>query len=272
MAINIQLTSAMRSNLLSLQQTARSIGITQERLSTGRRVNSASDDATAYFSAQQGFQKATDLSSLKADMGEGLQKIKTATTTLDSVNAVMSQMKGLINQAKATADTTTRTQLAAQYDSLRDQLNQLTANDANYKGTNLLAANNDLVVNFNETASSKITIASTDVTAGAYSVDVSANNWAAAGDINAAETNLTSATTAFQNLSKTLASQSTYIQTRIDFTAQLANNFKSGAENLVAADMNEEGANLLSLNVQQQLGTTALSLSSQAAQAILRLF
>jgi flagellin-like hook-associated protein FlgL len=262
----------MRSNLLSLQQTAQAIGVTQQRLSTGRRVNSATDDASAYFSAQQGFQKSTDLSSLKADMGEALQKIKTATTALSSVNDVLGQMKGLVNQAKATSDTTTRAQLATQFDSLKTQLGQLTGNDANYKGTNLLASNNDLVVNFNETGSSKITIASTDVTGGSYAVASAGNSWASNSDITTSESAVTAATTAFQNLSKTMASQSTYLQTRIDFTSQLASAFKSGAESLVAADMNEEGANLLSLNVQQNLGTTALSLSSQAAQAILRLF
>ena len=47
MSNNITLTSAMRANLLSLQDVSKLIGITQQRLSTGRRVNSASDDATA---------------------------------------------------------------------------------------------------------------------------------------------------------------------------------------------------------------------------------
>jgi flagellin-like hook-associated protein FlgL len=45
-----------------------------------------------------------------------------------------------------------------------------------------------------------------------------------------------------------------------------------GADKLTLADMNEEGANLLMLQTRQALSTTALSLSSQAAQSVLRLF
>ena len=73
---SVQLTASMRSNLLSLQATAKLMGVTQERLATGRRVNSPVDDAAAYFSAKLGFDKADDLTALKADMGEALQKIK----------------------------------------------------------------------------------------------------------------------------------------------------------------------------------------------------
>jgi flagellin-like hook-associated protein FlgL len=47
---------------------------------------------------------------------------------------------------------------------------------------------------------------------------------------------------------------------------------KSGADNLVLADTNEEGANLLALQTRQQLSSTALSLASQADQQVLRLF
>ncbi len=62
------------------------------------------------------------------------------------------------------------------------------------------------------------------------------------------------------------------VQTRQDFTKNLINTLQTGADNLVLADTNEEGANLLALQTRQQLSTTALSLSAQADQAVLRLF
>jgi flagellin-like hook-associated protein FlgL len=62
------------------------------------------------------------------------------------------------------------------------------------------------------------------------------------------------------------------IQTRQDFTQNIINTLKSGADKLVVADKNEEGANLLSLQTTEQLGITSLSLASQANQAILKLF
>jgi len=52
----------------------------------------------------------------------------------------------------------------------------------------------------------------------------------------------------------------------------MINTLQEGADKLTLADMNEEGANMLMLQTRQALGTTALALSSQAAQAVLRLF
>jgi flagellin len=62
------------------------------------------------------------------------------------------------------------------------------------------------------------------------------------------------------------------ITIRQDFTSNMINTLEDGAANLTNADMNEEGANMLMLQTRQQLGTTSLSLASQAAQSVLRLF
>jgi flagellin len=274
MPSNITLTSAMRANLLSLQDVSKLIGITQQRLSTGRRVNSASDDATAYFSAQQGFTKADGLSSLKAAMGEGLQKIQTALTATSSATDILKQMKSLTDQALASSDSTIKGNLQTQFNALQSQLDSLTQNDANYKGTNLLSGSsgNDLVINFNEDATSKITISATDTSATSYE-PAAASGWASDNaNITASRDATATAITNFNGLATSLGAFNSFIQTRVDFTNQLSNIFKTGAENLVAADMNEEGANMLTLQTRQQLGTTALALSSQAAQSVLRLF
>ena len=61
-------------------------------------------------------------------------------------------------------------------------------------------------------------------------------------------------------------------QTRKDFTKNMIDTLQTGADNLVLADTNEEGANLLALQTRQSLSTTALSLSAQADQNVLRLF
>ena len=62
------------------------------------------------------------------------------------------------------------------------------------------------------------------------------------------------------------------VQTRQEFTKHLIQTLETGADSLVLADTNEEGANMLALQTRQQLSTTALSLSAQADQAVLRLF
>jgi flagellin-like hook-associated protein FlgL len=265
----------MRSNLLNLQSVSKQVATTQERLSTGRRVNSAVDDASAYFSAQTGFQKADDLSALKSAMGEGLQKIKAGLTATESATSTLKQMKSLADQALSTSDTNTKTNLMNQFNELRTQLTSITQNDAGYKGTNLLSGSdgNDLVINFNEDSTSSITIAATDTDAGsAYTPDAGSGWDTDNANISDSRDAVASAITSFNSLSSTLGSYSSFISTRLDFTSSLSNIFKSGAEDLVAADMNEEGANMLMLQTRQQLGVTSLSLSSQAAQGVLRLF
>ena len=62
------------------------------------------------------------------------------------------------------------------------------------------------------------------------------------------------------------------MQNRQDFTQSLISTLTTGADKLVLADTNEEGAKLLALNTRQQLSQTALSLANQANQAVLRLF
>ena len=72
--------------------------------------------------------------------------------------------------------------------------------------------------------------------------------------------------------SKKLSNNLSVITAREEFSAQMINTLGDGAAKLTEADMNEEGANLLMLQTRQALGTTSLSLASQAAQGVLRLF
>jgi len=272
MSVSIQLNSSMRANLIALQQTGNLMGITEERLATGKRVNSAVDDAQSYFSARQNTSKADALSSLKLDINEGLEKVKTALTAIDSATTILNQMKSLGNQAKATSSPTTRADLASQFDELMSQLAGIMSKDATYKGTNLLAADNNLTIQFNEDNTTNITINGVDTTTNAYTPDATAGNWANDADVTTALTQVTAAIKNLDTLSVKFASFSTFIQTRMDFTTSMININKDGASNLTSADMNEESANLLALQTRNQLATKSLGISNQAAQSILNLF
>ena len=72
--------------------------------------------------------------------------------------------------------------------------------------------------------------------------------------------------------SKELSNSLSIITARQDFTEKMINTLEDGVTNLTNADMNEEGANMLMLQTRQALGTTSLSMASQAAQSVLRLF
>jgi flagellin len=72
--------------------------------------------------------------------------------------------------------------------------------------------------------------------------------------------------------SETFGTNAATIQTRADFTTNLVNTLQTGSDNLVLADQNQESANLLTLQTRQQLSISALSISNQAQQAVLKLF
>ena len=96
--------------------------------------------------------------------------------------------------------------------------------------------------------------------------------WADDAAITATIAELDTATSTLRTDAKTLSSDLSTVTIRQDFTDKMINTLSDGAANLTLADMNEEGANMLMLQTRQALGTTSLSLASQAAQSVLRLF
>jgi flagellin-like hook-associated protein FlgL len=385
--MTIALTSGMRSNLISLQNVDSMTQVTQKRLSTGKRVNSALDDPVNFFKAQDNYNRANDLAAKKDGMGEAIKIIETATTGIEKMEDLLNQMKSLASAAK-TSDNTA--DLETQYNTVLRQVASL-AEDANYGGQNLAhrdigdpATTNQLSVELNEYAASNsagsslnvqgfsvnetasglsLTTSSgtgtsgdfdysvggvqvtedefekslfswvyepslaetsirpkddTGINGGDYNdyqyfikgVEVDAYHYssyltgplpilpdfsntstspadaantlsiqrAEAGDFSSAATidSITEDIDTFigglRTESQKLSSSLSTIQIRSDFTSEMVNNLNTGADNLTLADMNEEGANMLMLQTRQNLGTTSLSLASQAAQAVLRLF
>ena len=280
---NINLTEGMRANLYSLQQTSRLLEVTQKRLSTGKRVNSALDDPVSFFTARTHEQRAADLSSRKDGMSEAIQTIKAADTGIESVLDLIANAKSLASSALSGETTTGINTLAAQFNEVLAQIDFVAA-DAGYKGINLLestAVTHE--VKFDETGVSKLTISgfdsdSTGATLSLATVDSGTSGWVSVGgtadkgDVNSAITKLDNAVTALRSEASKLATNLSIVTARQDFTTNMINTLKDGAANLTNADMNEEGANMLMLQTRQALGTTSLSLASQAAQGVLRLF
>ena len=275
MATNkVSLTQAVSSNLLELQRTATLIDKTQTRLSTGLRVNSTIDDASAYFTARALDNRASDLSSLKGNIDLAISSIQAAIDGIDAITDLVQQAKGLASNAKATGDTNERSTLAVQFNELLSQIDSL-ANDSTFNGLNLLKASPDnLDVVFNEDNTSNLTITGLDNTTASTGINLAGatNNF---GDVAAIDTALTAISAALVTLrgnASTLGSNSTILKTRLDFTQNLVNTLENGSGKLTLADLNEESANLLSLQTRQQLGLNSLSLAAQSERAILSLF
>ncbi len=99
-----------------------------------------------------------------------------------------------------------------------------------------------------------------------------AGDWTDSAAVQTAIDDLDAAKATLRTEAKELSNSLSVITTRQDFTEKVMNTLEDGVANLTNADMNEEGANMLMLQTRQALGTTSLSLASQAAQSVLRLF
>ncbi len=274
---NVILTAALRSNLLSLQGTQKLLDTTQYRLATGLKVNSALDNASAFFTSQSLTNNASDLSTLLDGMGQSIQALKATDIGITGATQLVNQMLSVAQQAKAATAGSSAATYTAQYDALGVQLDQLVA-DAGYNGVRLLAdATNTSVVQFNVANTSSITLQGVTDTRVGLGLGAGANNFGAGGLIVYAtiDTQITALNAALATLraqANTFSQNLSVIQNRQDFSENLINILTEGSNRLVVADKNEEGAKLLSLQTTQQLGIQALSLASQANQAVLRLF
>lgn len=372
---DISLTASMRSNLLSLQNTQSLMDTTQERLSTGKKVNSALDNPSSFYTAQSLTNRANDLSSLLDSMGQGIQTIKAANEGIESITEFVQQAKSVANQARdeankvagstgnydpsvveagdiqitvtyngetqtedvtliknetganaantiqtalqamkfgadstalganytvtfedgafkvnsangeeikisfevggakmdATAGNANRVKAISQFNDILDQIDQL-AKDSGYKGVNLLGGTDQsLTVIFNEDRSSNLTIQGVD--ASTKGLDISrVTDWGSNTNIDASIEEVEDAINELRNMASEFGNNYSIVQNREDFTENLINVLEEGSDKLVLADMNEESANMLALQTRQQLGVNSLSLASQAAQAVLKLF
>jgi len=263
----IQLTTGMRNTLLSLQATNSLLNQTSERLATGKKVNSALDNALSYFTATSHTSRASDLSALKDAMGEAIQTIKAADAGIEGIIDLIDTMKGLAKDAYS-ADTTEAASLETQYDAMATQITNLAA-DASYGGMNLLDSDT-LTVTFNEDGTNTMSVSGFN--AKAAGLGIVAADFASSGSIGSAIALLDAALATLRTKSQTMSANLSVITARQDFTSNMINALTIGADNLTAADTNEEGANMLMLQTRQSLGTTSLSLASQAAQSVLQLF
>ena len=268
---DISLTAGMRTNLLNLQSTSKLLNRTQERLSSGKQVNSALDNPTNYFAAQNATQRASDLADRKDGMAEAVQTVSAANAGITAITGLINAAKGIAQSALSTSDTTTRSTLGAQYSTIQSQIDNISS-DSGYRGLNLLSSTNTLTVNFNEDASSSLDVVGFLANSTGLSLGGVTSNWQTNANITTDTAKMDTAISTLRTNTQTLAANLNVITIRQNFTDSMINTLQTGADNLTLADMNQEGANMLMLQTRQSLGTTSLSMSSQAAQAVLRLF
>lgn len=163
-----------------------------------------------------------------------------------------------------------RAAYAKQFDSVLKQIDEL-VQDTSYKGINLLKGDN-LTVVFNESRTSTLELKGVTFDSTGLGFTASKNEWISTTDIDESLDQITKATSMLRAQASEFGQNLSTVQIREDFTENMINNLTTGADKLTLADANEEAANLLALQTRQSLATNSLSLASQSAQSVLKLF
>ena len=100
MTAGITLSSGVRSNLLNLQSTADLKNLTQGRLSTGKKVNSALDNPTNFFTAAALSSRSSDLTNLLDGISNGIQTLKAADNGITSISTSIESLQATVRQAR----------------------------------------------------------------------------------------------------------------------------------------------------------------------------
>jgi flagellin-like hook-associated protein FlgL len=223
MAGTIVLSAAVRSNLLALQQTSDLISQTQERLATGKKVNSALDNPSNFFTASGLTDRANDLSGLLDSISNGLQTIQAANNGITSLTNLVQTALATLRQAQQSAATTAKvagsvTGLTAS--SPITLTGNVTITDGNNNSVTIAAANTSTVqdilnqvnsptstaavkaeltgdgrIQFEATGATSLTIAGANadlVTLGLATAGATVSVPVAAGTLNSARTSLAS--------------------------------------------------------------------------------
>jgi flagellin len=287
MSSNIVLGLATRQNLLALQQINDNMDTAQNHLATGLKVSSAVDDAVKFFQSQSLQQRASDISTRKDQVDQGISALTAATNGVQSVVSILQQLQGILNTAK-TETASQRASSAKQFNVLAGQLNNL-VNDTSYQGLNLInSTTSTLSLQFSISSTSTMKIEGVDLHASKLVSGLSATTATKAASklvltlfstvsnktskFDAAFNALQSAVFKAQADAQALGGNVTFLQTRLSFSAQYLTTLQGGSDKLVVADVNQESTNLVTLQTRQQLSIQSLSIATQSEQSVLRLF
>jgi flagellin len=293
--------STAMTALQTLRSVSSQLSTTQNRISTGQRVATASDNAAYWSIATSMRADNAALSAVSDSLGLSAATVDTEYTALTSVvgnsTGGLTKLQSLLVEAKTAG--IDRTKIQADITQIQQQMKG-TANAATFNGVNWLSTNAstpatvNLVSSYSRvggtptTGSITLTVANyslytastggiLDTVSGSASVDTI--NISALTDSAADQTTLdgyiaqvTGAINSVASAAANLGAIKNRISTNTDFVKSLMDSVDRGIGQLVDADMNQESTRLAALQVQQQLGVQALSIANNSSQSILSLF
>jgi len=260
--------------LQNLNMTSSQLQQTQNIISTGLKVSSAKDNGAVWAIAQSQRAQVSALDSVKDSLSRSSSVVDVAMSAGQSVSDLLTQMKAKALAASDTSlDTTSRTAMATDFNSLRDQITK-TLSNATFNGINIVDGTNSKISALaNSAGTSVITVAGENMSLGGSIVSV--HTTATFASATSASNLLTSIDDSINNVSAALAklgTSSTALQNHNTFVGKLQDSLNQGIGNLVDADMAAESAKLQALQAKQQLGVQALSIANQSTSSVLSLF
>jgi flagellin len=278
---DITLSSGIRQNLLSLQNTSAELTTTQEHLSTGKKVNTAFDNPTSFFTSQTLTNRANDLSALLDQIGQGQQTLEAANNGLTGLTSLLEQALSTVQQAQqAGSDTAGVTTGSVSLSNVNPAGNLLITSGSNTYTVAITASEaltaiegqinavaglgSGGAVTASDDGSGHLVLTGNSV-ATSFTVDANAESAALGVTTNSSTNNAVSPTSSTRN---TLQTNYNALLTQID---QLAGDASYNGVNLLAGnnltvDFNENGTSSLTI-AGVNFNSTGLGLSTIAAGA-----
>jgi len=263
--------------LQNLNVTGAELGVTQQRIATGRKVDSAKDNGSTWAIAQSQRATSTSLNAVRDSLQRGQSTLDVALSAGTSVSDLLVQMKEkALAASDTTLDTSGRAALNEDFKALRDQLAKTVAT-ADFNGSNMIKTGGATIAALaNAAGTSKITIAAQSLAlGGANLTGISSTASLASNTASTAQAMIATVNTAIGKVSTALAKLGTgskALDLHLSFIMKLQDTLDNGVGNLVDADLAKESAKLQSLQTRQQLGVQALSIANQSTSALLGLF
>lgn len=274
MSIGVNNNQAALIALQNLNRTQDELTGAQKRISTGRTVNDAKDNASVWSIAQNQRGDIGALSAVKMSLDRASSIGNVSMIAGTSISDLLVQMKEKVTAAMdASIDTVSRTALNNDFRALLKQIKS-TSDNATFDGANILDGNaTGIAFLSNAGATSTITLAAQNMTIGGANITFSTGSTILTATLaTAVMTKLTESLTKVNTAMGSMGAQVRQIEAHNVFVSKLSDALETGLSRLVDADMAKESARLQALNVKQQLGAQSLSIANQAPQIVLKLF
>jgi flagellin len=251
---------------------------TQNEISTGKSISSASDNASMWAISKVMEADVTGFSAISKSLALGESTVAVAAAGADKIVEILKEMKEKI--VTATGANVDHSKLSTDVTALSNQITSIIG-AAQFNGMNLLSdagsgtGTSLKVLSSLDRTSSAVTATSITVKSVEFTTDLAAAGTLSVANVSDANTALATIETLITAAIKgaaDLGSSKGHIEDQQKFVSKLVDAMKSGIGALVDANMEEASARLQALQVQQQLGTQSLSIANKAPQTILQLF